>query len=208
MIFPAPFNYPEQPHERKHGPEGYEPYRKFKNWVRDEFAFRCVYCLEREAWHPQRQASFSIDHVEAQSVNPDRISDYDNFVYACLRCNSAKQDVATLDPTKVAMGAHLKILSDGSITALTLEGQELILLLHLNCDSAMETRRDLLDILELKRAQPNDSTVDGLFVRKFCYPKILPDLTRYKPPGGNKRPEGAATCHFQRRKYGTLPLLY
>ncbi len=58
---------------------------------------------------------------------PHLVCDYDNFVYACRRCNSAKRDVATLDPTKVAMGEHLQIDTDGQIRALSPEGKVLIL---------------------------------------------------------------------------------
>jgi hypothetical protein len=44
-----PFAYADAPHVRKHGPSGYVRYQSYKDWLRDEFAFRCVYCLERES---------------------------------------------------------------------------------------------------------------------------------------------------------------
>jgi hypothetical protein len=34
------FAYPERPHIRKHSPSGYEDYRSYKDWLRDEFTFR------------------------------------------------------------------------------------------------------------------------------------------------------------------------
>lgn len=43
-----PFRFAAAPHVRKHGPGGYEMYQSYKDWLRDEFTFRCVYCLERE----------------------------------------------------------------------------------------------------------------------------------------------------------------
>jgi hypothetical protein len=58
-----PLAYPSVPHRRRHEPRGYQDYREFKPWLRDEFTFRCVYCLEREAWYPDRAASFSVEHV-------------------------------------------------------------------------------------------------------------------------------------------------
>ena len=36
----AIFDYPRQPHERRHGPSGYDPYGGYKPWLRDEFTFR------------------------------------------------------------------------------------------------------------------------------------------------------------------------
>lgn len=37
--------YPANSHERRHGPLGYVDYKSYKPWLRDEFTFRCVYCL-------------------------------------------------------------------------------------------------------------------------------------------------------------------
>jgi len=45
MKAPDPFTYPAQPHVRKHAPAGYKDYTEYKPWLRDEFEFRCVYCL-------------------------------------------------------------------------------------------------------------------------------------------------------------------
>ena len=45
-----PFMYPGQSHVRRHGPAGYADYKRYRPWLRDEFTFRCVYCLKRERW--------------------------------------------------------------------------------------------------------------------------------------------------------------
>ena len=42
------YRYPNQTHRRKHGPQGYRAAAEYREWLRDEFLFRCVYCLERE----------------------------------------------------------------------------------------------------------------------------------------------------------------
>lgn len=52
MPVPQPFVYLSDRHFRRHGPRGYADLRHFKPWLRDEFQFRCVYCLIRERWHP------------------------------------------------------------------------------------------------------------------------------------------------------------
>src|SRR5713101_4457496 len=63
-----PFIFADAPHVRKHGPGGYERYQTYKDWLRDEFTFRCVYCLERERWYPSGHAGFGVDHVKPKGV--------------------------------------------------------------------------------------------------------------------------------------------
>ena len=36
------FRAAETPHVRCHAPKGYQDYRSYKPWLRDEFPFRCV----------------------------------------------------------------------------------------------------------------------------------------------------------------------
>ena len=130
-----PFAYPHAVHDRRHGPAGYANYQAYKPWLRGEFTFRCIYCLSREAWYPDRQSSFSVDHTIPQVSAPDRVYDYANMVYACKACNSAKQDIIVLDPTTSPLGQHLQIGDDGSIHGLTVEGLNLIDRLGLDCES-------------------------------------------------------------------------
>src|SRR5262249_9451801 len=153
-----------EPHQRRHGPAGYKNYQDFKPWLRDEFAFHCVYCLERERWYPDGAASFSVDHLDPQSAAPARIGDYDNLAYACTRCNTARQDEPVLDPTQVAFGAHLRFSADGAIHALSPEGQDLIDLLHLDSAGALRVRRKVLRILALKARYPDDAEVQQEFL--------------------------------------------
>jgi hypothetical protein len=37
------FEYPLMPHVRRHGPAGYDDYASYRDWLRDEFTFRCVF---------------------------------------------------------------------------------------------------------------------------------------------------------------------
>ena len=89
MSLPEPFAYPIEPHERKHSPIGYAEYTQFKPWLRDEFSFRCVYCLQRETWSRAGMAAFSVDHIIPQSLDTNNlfVCDYSNLLYSCLRCN-------------------------------------------------------------------------------------------------------------------------
>lgn len=87
----TPFQYPPALHERRHGPQGYSDYASFRPWLRDEFGFRCVYCLRREQWELCR-GIFHIDHFVPVSQDPTRLHDYDNLLYTCVSCNFAKRD--------------------------------------------------------------------------------------------------------------------
>lgn len=205
---PDPFAYPLEAHRRRHDPAGYTNYQAFKPWLRDEFAFRCVYCLFRETWYPDRHASFSVDHIASQAAAPDRICDYANMVYACTACNSAKQEKSVLDRTVAPIGQHLRVHGDGSIEALTADGQDLIDQLGLADDAFTEVRRHYLEIIALKREHPDDARVDRLFLQSFGYPDDLPDLTRLRPPGGNLRKGSEATSFHSRRAEGTLLRYY
>jgi len=85
---------------RRHGPRGYADYRACKPWLRDEFTFRCIYCLTRERWYPSGHEEFGVDHVKPVSAAADLIVDYDNLLYACSSCNRNRQaaDLASKRP--------------------------------------------------------------------------------------------------------------
>ncbi|HJZ53883.1 MAG TPA: HNH endonuclease [Gemmataceae bacterium] len=205
----VPFAYPTTPHARRHGPRGYQDYGDYKPFLRDEFTFRCVYCLERELWYPNRDGSFSVDHFTPKAIDPTRETDYENLVYACVRCNSYKQArITLLDPTKVAFAEHFLVNDDGHIVGLTPEARDLINLLDLDHSPALEVWRYTLNVLRLKERYPSDEHVHWLFLATFGYPTDLPDLSRPAPPGGNSRPEGLTNSHFERKKAGSLPEVY
>jgi hypothetical protein len=209
MTLPAPFACPTDLHVRLHGPAGYKDYGDYKPFLRDEFSFRCVYCLERERWYPNRAGSFSTDHFTPKALDPDRETDYENLVYACTRCNSLKQATVTLlDPTKVAFAEHFRVSEDGHIHGLSPEANDLIDLIHLDEDPALTVRRTVLRLLRIKRRMPNDPDVHQLFLDYFGFPTDLPDLSRRQPPDGNSRPDGVENCHFERYKRGELPEVY
>jgi hypothetical protein len=208
MKLPAPFCYSAAPLQRRHAPAGYKNYQDYKPWLRDEFSFRCVYCLEREQWYPDRAASFSVDHAIPQVVDPSRVCDYENLLYACTRCNSARQDVEIIDPTAVPFGEHLRVRADGTIRALTREGQDLIDLLHLDKPPAVEVRQYYLEILRPKKRQPGDAKIHHVFVQAFMYPEDMPDLTKLKPPQGNRHQGSESTCYHALQAQGKLLVTY
>ena len=86
------FAYPSEKADRKHLPGGYRSYQRYKPWLRDEFLFRCVFCLTRERWYPNGHESFGVDHLKPKSRAPELVCDYRNLLYVCNSCNSRKGD--------------------------------------------------------------------------------------------------------------------
>lgn len=87
------FQYSPVPPPRRHGPCGYSDYQFYKPWLRDEFTFRCLYCLWRERWQADGHHDFGVEHVHAQATEPGKRLDYDNLIYACNLCNSTRREV-------------------------------------------------------------------------------------------------------------------
>jgi hypothetical protein len=198
MLLPEPFAYPMEAHVRKHAPAGYKGNKGFKPWLRDEFTFRCVYCLQRETWSRDGSDAFSVDHIIPVSEDPTQEFQYDNMLYACTRCNSARQETRVIDPIKVAIGEHLRVnTDDGSIIGLSDEGRFIIRLLRLDNASARRERLRILRILNRRTRQPDDESARTDFLEAFGYPEDLPDLARKKPRGGNALKENAKTCFLR-----------
>ena len=200
---PPPFEFPRKAHRRVHGPQGHTAYQAYKPWLRDEFAFRCVYCLTRELWRDDGYYGFTADHVKPKSSQPSLTCVYDNLVYACARCNYLKSvKVGLPDPCGTSLAKHLKHRS-GYFIPLTPLGKRLIEHLRLNEPERRANRLRHLSLFDGQRRQARE-----LLDFTFGYPADLPDLSRLKPPAGNTRPGGIRTSHFARKKAGTLPLYY
>jgi hypothetical protein len=196
------FDYPETPHTRRHGPEGYNSYESYREWLRDEFVFRCVYCLHRERWYG-RGTTFHIDHSEPIDSSPTAECSYENLVYACSTCNNAKRAVIGVpDPCKIAFAECLIVKDNGEVGALNASGQKLCDVLRLNSKSNVQDRsRRIRVLIALKNSEP------GLYRELMGFPDDLPDLRKLKAPN-NTKPEGALNCFFVQRENGTLPETY
>ena len=166
------FEYPESQEQRRHGPAGYAVYESYRPWLRDEFSFRCVYCLKRETWG-QVTSDFELDHFEPQSLNPQLRLDYLNLVYACRRCNAAKSNEAVADPFKLLRGALLTALPDGTLRTYDNETGRLVRQLDLNSPRLKKWRMMWMRIVALAREHET-----GLYLQLVGFPKELPDLSK------------------------------
>ena len=201
MNLPAPFAYPSKPHVRRQGPQGYSKYGQYRNWLRDEFAFRCVYCLRRETWLVLRK-DHELDHSLSKSEHRDKARDYDNLVFACRNCNGTKGAKNLPSPESVAYGDCLLVDESGDIHAKNKTGEEIIELLRLDGSDYTAMRRHLLNTISESR--PGSKTL------QWClgYPDDLPNLSDEPEPKANKRPNGIHDSHYERRQRGELPEYY
>jgi hypothetical protein len=180
---------------------GYRDYSSYRDWLRDEFTFRCVYCLHREQWDIHGGA-FHVDHFVPVSVDPDGEREYSNLLYACARCNEAKQAILGLpNPCQLAFNDCLRVMADGRIDALNPDGEKLKLVLRLDSEKNVSVRYRWMQTLELLRAKGSD-----LYQEYMGFPEDLPDLRTKRVQ--NARPAGVVNCYFALRERGELPATY
>lgn len=201
LKLPDPFAYPSKPHVRRHGPQGYSKYGQYRNWLRDEFSFRCIYCLRRETWLTTRR-DYEIDHFLPKSDHPDVERDYDNLVFACRACNGTKAAKYLPSPESVAYGACLHVDESGEIHAKDETGTTIIEALRLDAPDYTRLRRRIIETVS--EARPGSGTL------KWClaYPDEIPDLSKEKSPSVNKRPNGIRDSHYERKRRGELSEYY
>lgn len=171
-------------------------------WLRDEFNFRCVFCLEREQW-VNTIGHFHVDHFLPVSLYPEKELAYENMLLACHCCNAMKGKLVVPDPLEFLRSKTVVIGTDGSIRGLTETAQELIHLMQLDIKSYRRRRKMIIDIVALaKEFQPS------LYRELMGYPEDLPNLSKLKPPRGNLKPEGILASAYSRRQRGSLPERY
>ncbi len=196
-----PFVYPTKS-IRRHGPIGYLDYSSYRPWLRDEFEFRCVYCLRREQWGIGVR-DFAIDHFLPVSAQPDADRNYLNLFYSCATCNLRKGSRRIDDPTAPEIASALTVFETGQILGTTPAARRLIRVLDLDGPASTEFRQMWISTIRL--AALYDAP---LFCRLLGYPEDIPDLSVLRPPGGNRRPEGIAESAFAKRQMSELPDAY
>jgi hypothetical protein len=196
------FDYPDSRDHRRHGPRGYASYEGYRPWLRDEFTFRCAYCLKRESWGPIT-GEYDIDHFQPERLRPDLTADYMNLVYACRRCNTVKSGLTVDDPFIVMCGTRIVTRTDGTVRGLDGEASRVVLVLDLNSPRLVEWRIMWMRIIELAAERDR-----WLLQKLIGFPADLPRLRRLRPPTGNSRPEGIADSWAELADRGELPALY
>ena len=195
------FTYPAEPHLRRHGPQGYADAASYRPWLRDEFAFRCAYCLFREQWGKLR-GTFGVEHFLPIASHPGETLSYDNLLYGCSACNAGKGKQLVPDPLTALVSP-----TSGSTTTVpsraTRGRRRLIRVLGLDDREYTEFRLMWMEIVGLAaREDPQ------LHCKLMGFPGDLPNVARLRPPGGNSRPEGIEQSYFVQKQRAILPETY
>ncbi len=125
----------------------YANYQRYKPHLADDFSHRCAYCNLRDK---DITTYFEIDHfvpqaeIEKHSGFEYLITDYNNLVYACKQCNSAKSNLFEgdlkknpyindrfYDPVKVDYNNIFFRDRHGTISSKDLKGRKMIIDLKL-----------------------------------------------------------------------------
>jgi hypothetical protein len=205
-----PYSLSSGPHVRRHGPIGYVDYRTYKIWLRDEFQFRCVFCLHREKWERRGWRIFHVDHIIPQSVDEAKVCDYENLLYLCDACNESKSDWVIPDPCMHDYSADYRFEEDGTAIPISDFGDLYIKALKLNEPHLVAYRRDFLkEIRDFEEIAPELDEDDLLFGLKrwFGYPLDIPDL-RSQRPKGNMRPGGRNETYFLQLQQNKIDPFY
>lgn len=149
------------------------------------------------------RGTFAVDHFVPVAVRPDLATEYDNLIYACATCNTAKAAHELPAPTEVLLRDDVCVADDGTITGDTPEARRLIRVLGLDDAEYTEFRQLWIGIVAL--AARHDR---ALFAQLMGFPTDLPDLAALAPPNGNARPAGVGASHLARRARGELPATY
>ena len=169
------FAYPKTRHILRHGPRGYTICRQFKPWLRDDFGFRCIYCLRRERWMGGGHSDFSVEPIP-RNIAPRLTFEFSNLRYACSRCNSIRQDRRTIDPCDEPLSNHLNIRQDGHIEGLTPDGVAHIKVLRLDHPALTEYRARFIRAVGLLEAKGAWAEINAW----LGYPDDLPNLAALK----------------------------
>lgn len=201
------FSYPTRPHQRKHGPTGYTDYESYRDWLRDEFSYRCVFSLVREQW-VSRTGNFDIDHWKPRAERPDLTCEYDNLFYVFHPLNLIRSKKSLPNPSTVALADCLHVYPNGvrmgEIEALNISGERIIQVLRLDSVDSTGFRRRVLSMLRSLAV-----TDERTFREMVGFPKDLPDLRPSKRRNkGNTRPAGLDQSDLNLRESGMLSEWY
>ncbi|SIT13380.1 HNH endonuclease [Belliella pelovolcani] len=97
----------EVPPKRSYAGKKLSDYRRYKDFLAQDFENRCGYTYCLDFWFGGKP-NFQIDHFKPKSKFPDLETDYDNLVYSCSFVNRAKSDDvgSYLDPVNEDYNTH------------------------------------------------------------------------------------------------------
>jgi hypothetical protein len=193
------FQYPRVSLVRKHGPS-YSSYASFRPWIRDDFSYRCAYCLIRETLQTD---PFELEHIEPQISSVGKINNYNNLVYSCRRCNGIKNsDPIPGSPEIFLVHDNIEVNEDGEVVSKTELGRAFIEIVVLDDEQLTSFRSRLI------RTMKTLYSIDiALYIEYMGYPDDICDLAGLRP-ASNSKPEGIKESAYYKREESTLPVVY
>ncbi len=144
---------------RRNNYPAHNRYRKYRNEIREDSQYRCVYCdipeLELGFDQETRDQRMTLDHFRPQSLFSSLENDPRNLVLSCQTCNGKKRDdwpafgrSGTVDGNVGYIDAfadnrldYFEVLADGNLNPLKPPAQYMIRVLMLNRPAAKRIRK-------------------------------------------------------------------
>lgn len=189
VAFPFKFSSVIPDGSRRFNPPRYIDYTSYKPWLRDEYGFRCVYCLRREVWDWSGDRRFSVEHLvpkRGPNGDPSLECVYTNLIYACVDCNSSRSDTPLpLDIKRDFIGNHLVLdVKSGEYREKSSVGIALRKIFALNASGYPQHRRRVVESwARVCGYRPGVTASDNDL---FRFPQNLPDLRAKAVKSGMK----------------------
>jgi hypothetical protein len=184
---------------RRSQPPQYRDYHSYKQILREDFQFRCAYCLTHE-FFLGGEAGCVIDHhrpIRGKYGRPDLASVYTNLYLGCDECNEDKSDTwpseeeyargeRFIDPCEEwgDHDLHWQIETDGTLTPLTPEGRYTNDVLMLWRDSLVDRRaqqfRDQEEFRALQAELDTANLPDN--IKTILQARLTDIVKRLEPP--------------------------
>lgn len=159
----SPFSYSKTKHVRHQEPGAFASYRKYKPFLRLEFARKCVYCRMPDTM--KGTDGFGVDHYRPKSIFPNLRATYSNLYYCCNQCNRRKTDYwpspkleATHfipNPCDHVMFSHLKYESS-SVVSRSQPGDVAMSYMDFNDSASIEQRQLMIDMIDLSTSKKQE----------------------------------------------------
>ena len=139
-----------------------DQYEAYRALLRQDFEFRCAYCLRHEFFFGGGEAG-EIDHFRPRHLFPNLENEYRNLYWSCRKCNAikggtwpseaqAERGLRFLDPCAENSDDHWQTHPDGTVTALTTVGRYTVRHIRLDRPTLTQFRRFLFALQVRVRA--------------------------------------------------------
>src|SRR5262249_39905090 len=173
--------------QRRSDPPQKSNYRDYKPILREDFQYRCAYCLLHEGDpYGGGLRHFQIDHFRPRVKFPLLLTTYSNLYYCCAWCNRNKgqkwptddqqqRGFSFVDPCAEDLyETHAKLESDGGLTSHSSAGDYTIREIRLNSRMLKRLRRNRIEAQE--RVQTTQARISQLEAEQEPQAELISEL--------------------------------